>query len=440
MKYFLLPAAFLLSSLQAHGQQIELTPSAEESPATPSDPIPLQSPDEEIRARLAGLYADIEGLGGVRLNVRGGVVTLEGSTLEAGDRSKAEEVAGRVAGVVSVENKIAVEHRVDRRLAPLVHRTEEIGRQLIAFLPLLILAGLAFAGFWVLGRVLTRRTRVFKRLAPNAFIEALIEQVVRLVFILAGLVVAMSILGATALLGSVLGVAGVIGLAVGFAVRDTIENYIASILLSVRQPFAPNDAVIIEGFEGRITRLNSRATIITTWDGNEARIPNATVYKANIVNLTRTPERRFDFEVRIDLQEDISAALATALAAIRTVTGVLDEPSPSAIADRVDADAVILKIFAWVNQSKSDFGKTKSETIRAVKEAFDDQCIIIPEPTQRVRDIVEKAKPASSVQAPAAKDLREIKDTSKDKTIDNKVIAARAEPTEDLLSRRNEME
>src|SRR5690606_18730738 len=163
---------------------------------------------------------------------------------------------------------VTTEHRVDRRLAPLVQKSEELGRQLLAFLPLLLLAVLAFVGFWLLGRFLMRRTRLFRRLAPNAFIEALIEQVVRLLFILVGLVVAMSILGATALLGSVLGAAGVIGLALGFAVRDTIENYIASILLSVRQPFAPNDAVIIEGFEGRITRLNSRATIITTWDGN----------------------------------------------------------------------------------------------------------------------------------------------------------------------------
>src|SRR5690606_41705517 len=122
-------------------------------------------------------------------------------------------------------------------------------------------------------------TRMFRRVVRNPVVENLLEQIVRLVFSLGGLVLAMNILGATALLGSVLGAAGVLGLAVGFAMRDTLENYIASILLSLRRPFAPNDAVVIEGVEGRITTLNSRATIITTWDGNEVRIPNAIVYK-----------------------------------------------------------------------------------------------------------------------------------------------------------------
>ena len=58
---------------------------------------------------------------------------------------------------------------------------------------------------------------------------------------------------------------------------------------------AGKPAVLIEGVEGRVTTLNSRATIITTADGNEVRIPNAIVYKTKIVNLTHTPERRFEF-------------------------------------------------------------------------------------------------------------------------------------------------
>ena len=130
----------------------------------------------------------------------------------------------------------------------------------MAFLPLLLLSLLLLLGFWLAGRLLTHSTRLFKRLAPNPLVQTLVGQVIQLAFILAGLVVAMRIMGATALLGSVLGAAGVLGLAVGFAVRDTIENYIASILLSIRRPFSPNDLVIIEGLEGRVTRLNSRAT------------------------------------------------------------------------------------------------------------------------------------------------------------------------------------
>ena len=89
-----------------------------------------------------------------------------------------------------------------------------------------------------------------------------------------------------------------VGLAVGFALRDLVENYIASLMLSLRQPFAPNDQVLIEGFEGRVVRLTSRATILMTLDGNHVRIPNAVVFKGTIVNLSHNPERRLRFHHR----------------------------------------------------------------------------------------------------------------------------------------------
>src|SRR5690606_20008075 len=247
----------------------------------------------------------------------------------------------RLDGVASVENQIQTEHRLDRRLAPLMEQTEAIGARVVAVLPLLLVALLVLAGFWVAGVLFTRWTNIFRRMVSNPFVESLLEQVVRGVFILIGLVLAMNILGATALLGSVLGAAGVLGLAVGFAMRDTIENYIASILLSLRRPFAPNDAVVIEGVEGRITTLNSRATIITTWDGNEVRIPNAIVYKAKILNYSHTPQRRFDFEIRVSVETDITCALAVALRAAKTVDGVLEEPAPFVLVNRLEEYSII---------------------------------------------------------------------------------------------------
>ena len=69
---------------------------------------------------------------------------------------------------------------------------------------------------------------------------------------IAGIVVALDILGVTALLSTILGAAGIAGLAIGFAVRDTVENFIASVLLSMRQPFRPNDVVEIEGDIGKV--------------------------------------------------------------------------------------------------------------------------------------------------------------------------------------------
>ena len=129
------------------------------------------------------------------------------------------------------------------------------------------MALLSLLAFWFAGRLFTRWSALFERMAPNAFLQGFVKSAVRLAFLVVGLLVAADILGATALLGSVMGAAGVLGLAVGFAVRDTIENYIASILLSLRQPFSPGDHILVEGQEGHVTLLNSRATVLITPGG-----------------------------------------------------------------------------------------------------------------------------------------------------------------------------
>lgn len=413
-------------------------PAVDEAPPPASAPLELRSPDAEIAERLQGLFGEIDGLEDVRPQVRSGVVILRGSTLTAAQGDKAEDIAGRLAGVVSVENDLVTEHRVSRRVQPLIESGRRVLRDGLNFAPLLLVAFLTFLAFWLLGRLLTRSTRLFRRIAPNPFVEALVEQAVRLVFVVSGLVAAMSILGATALLGSVIGAAGLFGLAVGFAVRDTIENYIASILLSVRQPFAPNDLVLIEGHEGRVTRLNSRATLLMTLDGNEVRIPNATVYKSVITNFTRSPERRFEFEAGVGYENDLAHAQAIALSATKSVPGVLAEPAPFVIVHRLDAYAIVIKVLAWVDQSTSEFLKVRSEAIRKLKSAYDEAGISMPEPIQNVRTLPDapptrRRLPADVASEPA---LAEISDTTADHTIKEKVHSIRASGEEDLLSQR----
>lgn len=128
---------------------------------------------------------------------------------------------------------------------------------------------------------------MWERLTPNPFVAELLAQTVKVIFIVFGLILALSLIGAETILGTLLGGAGVIGIAVGFAVKDTIENYIASLMLSIRQPFRARDHIVINQQEGIVVRLTSRATILMTLDGNQLRIPNAEVFKGTILNYTK---------------------------------------------------------------------------------------------------------------------------------------------------------
>ena len=295
--------------------------------------------------------------------------------------------------------------------------------------------------------LLGRQRWLWRRVARNELIAGLIGTIVPALFLLLGLVVALNILNAVGILSAVLGAAGVLGLAVGFAIRDTIENFIASVMLSLRQPFRPKDLVEIEDREGIVVRLTSRATILMTPDGNHLRIPNADVFKATITNYSRNPERRFTFQLGIDAEDDPRAGIETGLGALEKLGFVLARPAPRAWIEEVGDSNIGLTFAPWIDQTNTDFLKAKSAAIRAVKITLEEAGFTLPEPIYRLRvDQVPEtlgealgggqggasAPPAPPRTAPVAATLEE--DTAPDRTLEAKVDADRVATGEaDLL-------
>lgn len=341
--------------------------------------------DTDIDRRIADIYANLPDLGAVDVSVDSGVVRLSGTVADRDAADQAAAIAGRVTGVVSVADNIEVALGIGQRMRHVLADLRDRFFQLLALAPLLLVAGLVFCLFWVLARMAARRDALYRRLSRNPFLQDLLRQVVRGLILLVGFIVALQILDATALLGTILGAAGILGLAIGFAIRDTVENYLASILLSLRQPFAANDHVIIEGHEGLIMRLTTRETVLMTLDGNHIRIPNATVYKSVITNYTRNPKRRFTFDVGVDTAVGLNAARTLGTQTLAATAGVLDEPPPRCNIHALGDSNVLLRMSGWVDQSSSDFGKVRGEAIRAVKRAFDEADYEMPEPIYRVR-------------------------------------------------------
>ena len=234
--------------------------------------------DRRIAERLRVTFAGVEALSGVRVAVNAGVVRLVGEVPTAAARELAGQLARQIEGVALVENEIQLVQDVGRRLEL---AWENLGQRLyglVGALPLLAVAALILLLFWYLGRLVAGLAWPYRRI-DNAFLRDTARQLVRLALLITGALLALELLDATALVAALLGTAGLVGLVLGFAFRDLAENAIASLLLSLRQPFAPNDLVSIEGREGHVVRLTSRATVLLTVEGNHVRIPNATVYK-----------------------------------------------------------------------------------------------------------------------------------------------------------------
>ena len=387
---FFLLIAFSISPLTAPAAVSDAIVPGEPAaaPGIETAPIDLESnakSDAEIESRLRQLFSTLTGLGELKVKVSAGVVGLSGEVTSKADREQALNVARRVRGVVDVQDGISVSQDLRRRLLPTMERLLTAASGFIAFLPLLAVAVAVFGVFWWLARFVAGNAALMRRFGRNPFLRDLMRQIVRMAIIACGLVLALEILDATALLSTVLGAAGVVGLAVGFALRDTVENYIASLLLSLRQPFDHNDQVMIDGHEGRVVRLTPRATILVTLDGNHTRIPNAMVYKAVIVNYTRNPKRRFTFDVGVDTEQNLVQAQTLAAQTLNRMAGVLDDPAPSCTVETLGDSNVLLRVYGWVDQSQAEFLKVRSEAIRLVKRAFDEAGIVMPEPIYNLR-------------------------------------------------------
>lgn len=378
-----------------------MAPARAQSPAPSSTASSIETtPDPDLAAtrRLREAFHQVPGLSTVTLEVRGGVAVLRGQVSSFEERMEADRLADKVDGIIATDNGIEVKTSVRERLSPALTRLTERGVTFLSYIPLLGVAVLTLLAFAGAGKLFVRWEWFFAKISHNLFIRDLLKHLASFVFMLVGSLIALELLQATALVGAVLGTAGVLGVAIGFAFKDLAENSLASILLSLRQPFSPNDLVDIDGKQGMVVRLTSRATILLTLDGNHLRIPNATVFKATILNYTRNPERRFDFTVGVSTQEELSSVQALAISTLSAAPGVLEKPAPVCAVEALGESTVDLKVMGWVDQRQSDWYKTRGEAIRRVKEAFDEAGIQMPAPIFKVE--LERSAPKQETVKP----------------------------------------
>ena len=352
--------------------------------------------DQGTLARVRRAFRQLPQFENVFVTVQGGVVTLKGRVLEVDQIDAANELARKVEGVIEVNNQIEVEASLERRFTPAVERFQERMAQFVTYAPIIGIGLIILALMTAIGLLVTRFSWPWDRIAPNRFIGGLLRQVVRLAFLIVGLVLALDVMGATALLSTILGAAGIFGLAFGFAIRDTVENYIASILLSFRQPFRPRDVIAVAGHEGYVIALTSRATVLMTYDGNHVRIPNATVFKSDLTNFTRNPQRRFSFELGVET-EDLQRAVDLGVGIIGNLSFTLDDPAPDGWVNAIGDSSMILWFGAWIDQRDTSLVKARSEAIRRVKLAFEAEGIGLPEPIYRLRFDGTQSLPGSDL-------------------------------------------
>lgn len=434
--------ASLTLALLLHGSEVAAI--ARQETAT-SDSVVVQDPepvtlqradqDEAIRNTLQAVFDRVPSLSRVDVTVDAGVVRLEGTVLSAETRSQAGAMAAGLDGVLFVDNRIRESTSMEEQLQPTWTRIRELGYGVVAKLPLVALAILIIGLASVLGSLLSRWGGPSFLRARNPFLQNLIRRLLQAAVVLTGILLALDLLDAGRLVGAVVGTAGLAGLAIGFAFKDIMENYLAGVILAVRQPFAKNDHVRVGEFEGKLVRLTPRETILMTLDGNHVRLPNALIFRSPMVNFTRNPLRRFQFDAGLGPANDLARVREVAVGALSEMRGVLREPAPEALIIDLGDSAVTVRFLAWTDQRQAEFHRVRSEAIRLVKSRLEDAGLTMPSPEYLIRMQSESAAPAGASPAPPpAPPKVTTADVAVDHTVDDQIESERQASDEpDLL-------
>jgi small-conductance mechanosensitive channel len=342
--------------------------------------------DGKIANRIARIMRATGWFSTVAVSVEDGVVFIDGNTTTAEARLWAGDLARKTQDVVAVVNRVSVTPDVDWSFQPALLEIGALVRSGITLLPLLVFAivviPLAFYAAILVAKLVEW---ALSRRIDSPFLRRVLARTAAIPVFLIGLYLVLQVAGLTRLAVSLLGGAGVIGIIVGFAFRDIAENFLASLLLSVRRPFRRGDYIAVSGHAGLVQSMDTRSTLLLSLEGNHIQIPNAAIFKSTIVNYSSAPARRETVDVGIGFDVSIAAAQEIILGVLKAHDAVIDEPEePLVLVDSLGSATVNLRAYFWFDGRTHAPLKVKSALLRLIKKALMEGGISMPDEAREI--------------------------------------------------------
>lgn len=236
----------------------------------------------------------------------------------------------------------------------------------------LILFWLVFRGVAnLLERVLRRSRRV------NLGVRQLLMKSFRLIFLAFGAIIVLDMLGMN--VGALIAGLGIAGIALGFAARDTLENFISGITILLDQPFRVGDNVEIEGTFGAVQEITLRSTRIRTLNNEVAVLPNAHMIQQKVINHTLLNVLRVVVPFGIAYKEYPQQAREVVLALTEGDERLHPDYAPQVVVTKMNDSSVDLELRVFLKDPKLEV-PVRFEYLEKVREALREADIEIPFP------------------------------------------------------------
>jgi small conductance mechanosensitive channel len=253
-----------------------------------------------------------------------------------------------------------------------------------ANLPNLALSVLILIAALFLAKIVRRFSKKYLlKVRTDETISSFLSRLFAFVTVIAGVMLALSILDLTKTVSSILAGLGIVGLALGFAFQDTAANFLSGIYITFNQPYAIGDIVETkDGIMGYVQDINLRVTKIRTFDGPIVYVPNRHLFQENFTNYTEYGKRRLRLECGISYGEDLENVEAVVIEALSSVQGRCDKEDVTVHWQEFGDSSINFIANIWLEYSNNNqaYIGVKNEAIKKLKSAFDANDIMIPFP------------------------------------------------------------
>ncbi|MEP3226774.1 MAG: mechanosensitive ion channel [Parasphingorhabdus sp.] len=263
----------------------------------------------------------------------------------------------------------------------LVRQLLSMWEQAISLLPSLFIAGFVLVITWIIARFATRiADRLTDKTNMRASLQELVETLVRLGIWIVGLMATFTILLPGLTPSSLIAGLGFGAVAIGFAFQDIFENFMAGILIMIREKMRIGDYIECEGVEGIVESIALRETHVRRNNMELTIIPNSILFKNPVKILTDQKKRRHEIIAGVAYDTDLDIAREVILKAVASADQVNKAERIDVFACEFNASSIDFKIRWWSGSKPRAMHESRDNVIRAIKRALDDAGIEIPFP------------------------------------------------------------
>ncbi|WP_226700744.1 mechanosensitive ion channel family protein [Qipengyuania gaetbuli] len=258
---------------------------------------------------------------------------------------------------------------------------QDMGTGFVEALPSLAIALFVFLLTWIVARFAAKiADTLVGRTEIRASLKNLIDTLVKLAIWVTGLFIAAVIVIPSLTPASLLAGLGIGAVAIGFAFQDIFENFLAGVLIMVREKMRIGDVIECEGITGKVEHITLRETHVRKLSGELTVVPNSILFKNPVEILTDVDQRRHQVVIGVSYDTNLDHAADVIRRAVEGVDDVLASKGVDIFAQEFNSSSVDFLVRWWAGSTPRSGWESKDKVIRAIKSALDEAHIEIPFP------------------------------------------------------------